>query len=114
MMKDFKFSYDKENDDLFIYLEGAKSKGAIELGNFVFDFDENEDLVAIQIFEASKMLSKLLFKIIELTKINGIRAEMINFRNMSALRIEIITNFDKFQETILIPNIRQKSPALAY
>ena len=34
-MKDFKFSYDEESDDLFIYLDGAKSSGAVEIGDFV-------------------------------------------------------------------------------
>lgn len=57
-----KFSYDKENDDLFIYLPKSKSAGAIELGNFVFDFDENGKLVAIQIINASKVFSKKFFE----------------------------------------------------
>ena len=38
-MKDFKFDYDEENDDLFIYLEGKKSAGAVEIGDFIVDFD---------------------------------------------------------------------------
>ena len=41
-MKTFDFSYDEDNDDLFIYLPGAKSAGAVEMGDFVFDFDKNE------------------------------------------------------------------------
>jgi len=37
-MEDFKFDYDSENDDLFIYLPKVKSAGAVEMGNFIFDF----------------------------------------------------------------------------
>jgi len=113
-MKEFKFSYDEENDDLFVYLEGAKSEGAVEWGNFVFDFDKNEELVAVQIFEASKVLSKLLSKIIELTKIKHMEVEMTNFRNMKSMRIKINTFSGEAEGNIIIPNIREKSPALQY
>jgi len=111
-MKDFNFSYDDSNDDLFIYIEGAKSKGAVELGSFVFDFDGEENLVAIQISEASKILSKLISNIIEMTKIKEIKAEVINFRNMNAMKIIIETESGKAEGTIIIPMIKDSSPAL--
>jgi len=113
-MENFKFSYDEENDDLFIYLEGKKSEGAVELGNFVFDFDKNENLVAIQIFEASKVLSKIMSKILELAKIKKIRVEVVNFRNMTAVRIFVETDKDKVMAPIIVPRIKQSSPALSY
>lgn len=111
-MKNFNFSYDKENDDLFIYIEGAKSKGAVEVGNFIIDFDEEENAVAIEIFEASKVLSKIISKIVELAKIKDVKAEVINFRNMSAMKIEIKTDAGKAEGTIIIPRIKFSSPAL--
>jgi len=111
-MKDFNFSYDNSNDDLFIYIEGAKSKGAVELGNFVFDFDEKENLVAIQISEASKILSKLISRIIEITKIKEIKADIISFRNMNAMKMIIKTDSEKAEGTIIIPRLRGSSPAL--
>ena len=40
-MKEFKFSYDEGNDDLFVYLDGSKSEGAVEIGDFVFDFNKD-------------------------------------------------------------------------
>ncbi len=113
-MENFKFSYDEENDDLFIYLENKKSEGAVEMGNFVFDFDEKENLVAIQISEASKVLSKLLSKIIELVKIKNVRVEIVNFRNMTAIRMFVETDKDKFMAPIIVPRIKQNSPALNY
>jgi len=113
MMKDFKFSYDKENDDLFVYLPGKKSKGGVEIGNFVFDFDEKENLVAIQIFEASQVLSKLLSKILELAKIKELRADIINFKNMAAVKLRIITDSEQETANIIIPRIKQEeNPAL--
>jgi len=113
-MKDFKFDYDQENDDLFIYLEGCKSAGAVELGNFVFDFDDHKNLVSIEIMEASKTLSKLVSKILELSKIKAIRADIINFRNMTAIKVDITTNSEKASAVITIPNIKESSPSLSY
>jgi uncharacterized protein YuzE len=114
-MKEFEFNYDKKNDDLFIYLPNKRSKGAVEIGNFVFDFDEKEDLVAIQILEASEILSKLVSKILELTKIKSIKADIINFRNMAFIRIEITTGSAVERVSMPIPRIkREKSPALSY
>ena len=115
MMKKFKFDYDKENDDLFVYLPNKKSKGAIELGNFVLDFDGKGNLVALQIFEASKVLSKLLSKFFKLAKIKELKINVVNFRNMATIQIRIITDSTKETANIIVPRIRQKkSPALDY
>jgi len=112
-MKPFKFSYDAENDDLFIYSDG-KSKGAIELGNFVLDFDEKGDLVAMQILDASEILSKVLSKIVEINKISEIKIEITNFRNMDAINFKITSNNQESSASIFIPHIKEKSPVLNY
>ncbi|MBS3074117.1 DUF2283 domain-containing protein [Candidatus Pacearchaeota archaeon] len=114
-MENFKFSYNKENDDLFVYLEGARSKGGVELGNFVFDFDKNENLVAFQIFGASKVLKQLLTKIEEISKIKEFKADVINFRNMATIKINVATDEESDSANIIIPQIRgEKSPAISY
>ena len=114
-MKEFKFSYDKEHDDLFIYLPNKKSKGAVEIGNFVLDFDDKEKLIAIQIFEASKVLSKILSKILELAKIKEFKADIINFRNMVTIKFKITTNTEQETANLIVPRIKQrKSPVLDY
>lgn len=113
-MKEFNSSYDEENDDLFVYLKGTKSKGAVELGNFVFDFDEDENLIAIQIFDASQVLSKLISKVIELTNITKIEAEATKFRNMNVIKIKITTDKIKAEAPIIIPSLKVRSPSLDY
>ena len=114
-MKEFKFSYDEENDDLFIYLPGKKSKGAVEMGNFVFDFDDKENLVAIQILEASQVLSRLVSKILELAKIRELRADIINFRNMATIQIRITTDSEQETANIIVPRIKhEESPTSGY
>jgi len=113
-MKTFNFNYDSENDDLFVYLDGARSEGAIETGNFVLDFDKSNDLVAIQIIDASKMLSAVLSKIINLSNLREFRAESSNFRNMSSVRFTIEDDNGRESANILIPRITRSSPALGY
>jgi len=113
-MIDFNFSYDSGEDDLFVYIKGRKSAGAIELGNFILDFDEKGDLVAMQILNASEVLSKILSKIIELSQIKQIRVEIINFRNMDAIKFKILTDSEEETANILIPHIKEKSPVLQY
>jgi uncharacterized protein YuzE len=113
-MKDFNFDYDNENDDLIVYLPESRSAGAVEMGNFIFDFDKDKNLVGIQIMDASKVLAKLLSKILELSKIKSIKTEVINFRNMDAVRVDITTSTDKASAVITIPSIKETSPALGY
>ena len=110
-MKTFDFSYDSENDDLFMYSKGEKSAGAVELGNFVFDFDKKGTLVAFEIIDASETLSKLLSKMLEISKIKDIKAELVNFRNMASVKISV----DNTPTSIIIPNLKKEtSPALSY
>ena len=113
-MIQFNIDYDSENDDLFVYLEGVKSKGAVEAGNFVFDFDENGDITAIQIMEASKTLKILLSKIIQLSKIKEFKAEATNYRNMASIRFSVSDEYNTETANIIVPRIIQESPALKY
>lgn len=113
-MERFDFSYDQENDDLFVYLKGKKSKGGIELGSFILDFDEKGDLVAMQILNASEVLAKILSKMIQMNKIEEIRVNLMNFRNMEGIKFEIRTDKERENANILIPNIKEKSPVLRY
>ena len=111
-MIEFKVDYDLENDDLFVYLDGAKSKGAVEVGNFVFDFGENGDLVAIEIIDAKETLGVLMSKVVELGNIREFRAEATNFRNMASVKFIIAD--DKMSETanVLVPRVVEGSPVL--
>jgi uncharacterized protein YuzE len=113
-MEKFNFDYDSESDDLFVYLEGKKSEGAIELGNFILDFDNDGNLVAMQILNVSEVLSKLLSKMIELSALKEIKMEIINFRNMEAIKFSISDNKTEGRANILIPHIKEKSPVLRY
>jgi uncharacterized protein YuzE len=58
-----KFTYDKEADAAYIYLEESISKGqskkTIELNeNIILDLDDNGKLLGIEILDASKILNE--------------------------------------------------------
>ena len=113
-MEKFNFSYDSENDDLFVYLKGKKSSGAIELGDFILDFDKKKNLVAMQILNVSEVFSKILSKIIKASEIKEIKIDMVNFRNMEAIKFSVSDGNVEEKTNILIPHIREKSPVLSY
>jgi uncharacterized protein YuzE len=113
-MEKFNFDYDLESDDLFVYLEGKKSKGAIELGNFILDFDKRGDLVAIQILNISDVLNKFFSKIKDISKVKEIKTDRINLRNMEGIKFSISDEFNEESANFLIPHIREKSPVLRY
>ncbi len=113
-MEKFNFSYDLENDDLFIYLKEKKSSGAIELGNFILDFDNKGDLVAMQILNVSEVLTKILSKMIKVSSLKEVRMDIINFRNMDAIKFFVSDGNYGETTNILIPHIKEKSPVLSY
>jgi hypothetical protein len=113
-MENFNFSYDSENDDLFVYLEGKKSSGAVELGNFILDFDDKNNLVAMQILNITEVLSRILSNLIEISEIKEIKMDVVNFRNMEAIKFYISDGVNEETTNIFIPHIKEKSPVLSY
>jgi uncharacterized protein YuzE len=115
IMQNFKFDYDKENDSLFVYLDGAKSKGAVEMGDFVFDFDGKGNLAAMEIFNVSEIFNAVLSKMIKLAKIKEFGVEIFNFRNSRAtIKFSISDDTERQSANIIIPRVAEKSPSLQY
>jgi len=57
-MKKFKFDYDKENDDLFIYDPKLKGTKSIEVGDdLVLDVDNKNRLVGVELINATKLIA---------------------------------------------------------
>lgn len=114
-MQDFKFDYDVENDSLFAYLENSNSGGAVEIGDFTFDFDKSGNLVAIEIFNASEILNSVLSKMIEIAKLKEFKVEIFNFRNnRTTIRFRVSDGIESEFASIIIPRVTEKSPALQY
>ncbi len=119
-MKEFKFDYDPENDDLFVYSEKEKSKGSVELGNLIFDFDSNRDLVALEIMDASKFIQEMTGKDVVINKkflgsIKSCRLEIRQHQNMLLIKLLILfENQEKILVPITTPNVKHSSPVLSH
>ena len=50
--------YDSTHDILYLYKKGEKAKFSIEVKNFVIDVADNNKIVGLDIFNASKILDK--------------------------------------------------------
>lgn len=120
MTRKFEFSYDKENDDLFLFKPGGKSKGSIEFGNFVIDLDYQFNVVGVQILDATDFLAEASFTPrgdIEqvLNELNECKVSSIQIRNMVIFKILLISKRKKETSVVIpLPNIRSRSPAVAY
>ncbi len=79
-MRKFDFSYDEENDDLFLFRTDAKSKGSVEFGDrIVLDFNNNKELVGLEFLDASQTIADLLPE----------RKEALSLKNLRDCRVEI-------------------------
>ncbi|MBN2330313.1 MAG: DUF2283 domain-containing protein [Candidatus Aenigmarchaeota archaeon] len=117
-MQEFKFDYDKENNDLFIYSGKKKSTASVELGDIVFDFDSKKSLSGIEIMNATKYLSALIsgYKVSKSALANllscKVQSKMIN----NFLLIKIILVMKEEQQipvNLTVPRITSPSPAIA-
>lgn len=113
-MKKYNFDYDEQNDDLFIFEDGKKSAGAVEVGNFVIDLDEKENFVGLEILDANKILSKIFSKMIELSKITDLSVDAVNFRNMASLKLKITAGANTETANIILPSIKDNNPDFEY
>ncbi len=59
-MQKFKFSYDKENDDLFLFNPKSRSQDSVLAGDIVIDYDSKKNIVGLQLMNASNLITKIL------------------------------------------------------
>ncbi|MCK4670247.1 MAG: DUF2283 domain-containing protein [Nanoarchaeota archaeon] len=118
-MQKFNFSYDKENDDLFLFSPKSKSKGSVELGNIIFDYNHKKELVGIQIMKASKLMKDMANVSTNVIKdvLNDLKDCKVDAKlknNLLIVKIYLFSKSKKVSSVISIPRIVESSPALAY
>tara|TARA_Y100000310_G_scaffold289971_1_gene316796 strand:+ start:2968 stop:3330 length:363 start_codon:yes stop_codon:yes gene_type:complete len=120
MIRKFKFDYDFENDDLFLYDPNSKSKASIEIDDLIIDYNKNKEVSGIELLNASsffKVLSSADFLVDKeiLKSIQDCKVEIIPKSNF--FMIKFILSF-KSKKTIttpvIVPIINESSPSLAY
>lgn len=119
-MPKFKFSYDEDTDDLFLFNPKSKSKGSVELGNLILDYNTKKELVGLQIMNASRFIKTIrdgesigmIKKILANLQDCKIFAKAKN--NMLTIRIYLISKIKDIEPiNVSVPSITESSPALA-
>jgi len=116
-MQKLNFSYDKENDDLFLFSPKSKSKGSVELGDLILDYNNKKELVGIQIMNASSMIKDLVGE--DLQTVKGVLSDLKECKidvktkgNWIFIKIYLLSNLKEISPVISVPKIVEPSPAL--
>jgi len=119
-MQKFNFSYDKMNDDLFLYNPHSNSNGSVELGDFVFDYNDKKEIVGLQIMKASNIIKDLIEekdKDIVKDVLNNLETSYVDIKiknNSIIIKIQLFGNMHEISATLSIPGLKETSPALIY
>ena len=117
-MQEFKFDYDEENNDLFIFSGKKKSAGSVEIGDIIFDFDSEKGLSAIEILNATDYFSALspAHKVSRsaLTGLLSCKVESKVMNNLLIVKILLVMKEgQQIPAIVTIPRITNPSPAVA-
>lgn len=117
-MRNFNHSYDAENDELFLFRPDTKSKGSVEIGDFVLDFDSKNGLVGFQVMNASKSIKDMVDSDIVsvrklLSNLTECRLEAKSKGNALIIKFVLVSGNDELMPVFCLPSIKESSPALA-
>jgi uncharacterized protein YuzE len=103
--------YDGEDDILF-FSKGKASKGTIEIGDFVIDIDENGNLTAIEIFNASKIFN-VQKKILSVIKSAKLRIQSTPNAMYLSMAIVLMNGKMEFPPISLLPHAARREPIVS-
>ncbi|MBU0461803.1 MAG: DUF2283 domain-containing protein [Nanoarchaeota archaeon] len=119
-MPKFNFSYDKEQDDLFLSSPKSKSKGSVEIGDIILDFNGKKELIGIQVMHASKLMKDITAENISTSTIKNILSsidkclvEVKPHSNLLVIKLHIFSDVKDISSVINVPAITESSPVLA-
>lgn len=105
-MPKFEFDYDFMNDSLFIFKKETKSKASVELGNFVYDFDDKNQIAGIEILSATDTLAELVNHDVSKELLKSIKNADVKTRiisNLLMIRIQLAFNSKVFDKELIVP-----------
>lgn len=112
--------YDQESDDLFLFAE-EKSKGSVELGNLIIDFNRNGKVVGLELLNATKFLQDSVNQEAKdyitkefLINIKSCDVDIKQKNNFLFIKITLLKDDKYIFCPINAPLITETSPALAY
>lgn len=107
-MQNTEFDYDPENDDLFMHLKDTKSKGSIELGDIIIDYNSKMKIVGIEIMNASKLIRDVANKNLELVKniltnLESCKMEIKPSEKQVIIRIDLVSGSQEILPVVSVP-----------
>ena len=113
-MSKFNFDYDEESDDLFLFSE-HKSKGSIEIGDLVLDFDSKGNVVGIEFLNATRFISESGSRVSKefLRNLEACDVKVSQKNNFLFIKLTLATKTKEVIVPINAPFVLQQSPALA-
>ena len=103
MAQKAKVDYDSKNDILWIYL-GEPVRDSVEIDNFVIDFSRDNRIVGVEIFNASKLISKLTLGKVTKQMLSKIRAATLSpYQSKELVYIIVGLLFERKEISIQIP-----------
>lgn len=119
-MQKFDFSYDEQNNDLFLFSPLSKSKASVEFGDLILDFNGRKELVGLQLMHATKFLKKAALAQASEVHINEIlrslkRCEVqVNYHNrLMFIKLFLCGEKEELTQVFSIPSLTETSPAIA-
>jgi hypothetical protein len=117
-MQKYKFSYDKENDDLLLFGPKSKSRGSVELGDIIIDFNSKKEFAGIQIMNASNMIKDLTGESLPSVKelLNNLEKCEIEVKprnNILIIKMYLFSKQKEINPVLTVSNITESSPAIA-
>ena len=116
MFREFKIDYDFDADLLYCYDGKRHSKGSIELGSLVIDFEKQGAVVGLEVFDASGYLSELTNRKVTKKALQNItKAQFSSTEKKGTLILKLILPLEKenVPATIAIQDMLYRSPLLA-
>ena len=97
----FNFDYSRYSDILHIHKNGKKTEGSVEIGDFTLDFGKNDEVVGVEIENASEFFNNLDISKKSLNEIK--EAKMIISSRNNCKLIFLGLKFPNIERKIALP-----------
>lgn len=87
---DFQWDYSEQSDILNIHKTGKKVAGGTELGDFTVDFDNEGNVVGLEIMNVSDFLKEVGIESTQLRQLGGAELQVTSKVNLHYLWIKLI------------------------
>ncbi|MFH1174825.1 MAG: DUF2283 domain-containing protein [archaeon] len=116
-MRSINFSYDTDQDDLLLHYASCQSKGSVEIGDLIIDYDSKNEFVGLQLMHASAFIkaccneNEIVIKTV-LSTLQSARLETTKRNNLLIIKLVLVGKNKEISSVLTLPSITQENPAL--